>query len=223
MDALAAGSETSETLVGVAFFSGDGAVGASGFDGWRAEGLFAGFALANVALEAVGFEDDPRSVWALEGRGLWAERGSAAFGEVGHAAPISGFGDDPFAGSAYKRDTHQAFAELAVVPLLLLFKCFIFAVTRGNRPFRALSGHASRALAKAAKVIVGLGLGGVAISASGDRIGRARQFGAGGGRAKTPTHAVGTGVGLCPGRARDRAGIGWAVSFGADLLLAKAA
>lgn len=121
MDALAAGSETSETLVGVAFFARDGAVGASGFDGWRAEGLFAGFALADVALEAVGFEDDPRSGRALEGRGLWAERGSAAFGEVGRAAPISGLRDDALAGSADKRDTHQALAELAVVPLLLFF------------------------------------------------------------------------------------------------------
>lgn len=72
-------------------------------------------------------------------------------------------------------------------------------------------------------MIVGLGLGCVAISASGDRIGRARQFGAGGGGAKTPAHTVGAGVGLCPGRARGRAGIGRTVSFGADLLLAKAA
>lgn len=154
---------------------------------------------------------------------MWAERGAAALGEVGHTAPSAGLVDDAFVGSAYKGDTHQAFAELAVVPLLLLFKCFIFAVARGNWPFRALSGHASGALAKAAKVIVGLGLGGVAISASGDRIGRAREFGAGGGDAKTPTHAVGAGVGLSPGRARSGAGIGRAISFDADLLLAKAA
>lgn len=158
LDALTACAETSESLVGIALFSRNGAFGTSWFRDAGAAGLFADFAFADIALEGVGFEDNTRSGRALDGWGLRAERRSAAFGEVGGSAPRSGFGDDPLVGGARQRDAHQTLAELAVVPLLLHFECFIIAVAVGDRPRWALNDDAGCALTKAAKVVVGLGL-----------------------------------------------------------------